>query len=397
MQKILSCILVLFALAGCDGEKGPVSETGSRSTVSDGGRQSRDAGEYADAADKENAESENAMTEQSDDSKSAETSSSATSTAPETVDENEPAEESRAPVAAESDSEDPEADEHDVDPVDQANVAAQEGPEHPEEAEESATEDSKGPTIGLVPDDESKTNPIHEFMYFVPLISPNRVVRTISEGNTQTGTIIEVSRRKEGQSFTCECIFNMGGSGRQSYLFDPNDMIERNLADHEKGEPLSKMLEYIIFEGRGQGRMVTKGRVADGETVVESVDVHFTNDESDTSPVTIQLYDIKPEDGRYEYENASSRIVGRVKVLSFQRDSSAEPKMGIKVDSIRNKGDKENWWARFKGSIANMFIPPLKVTKLGNETMLDFGLAVYEGRETFTFPKAENLVKASSE
>jgi len=43
------------------------------------------------------------------------------------------------------------------------------------------------------------------------------------------------------------------------------------------------------------------------------------------------------------------------------------------------------------GAIANLFIPPPKVAKLGNETMLEFGHTLPERRPAFTFPKAKNI------
>jgi hypothetical protein len=48
-------------------------------------------------------------------------------------------------------------------------------------------------------------------------------------------------------------------------------------------------------------------------------------------------------------------------------------------------------FAVLKGIIANMFIRPPKVTELGNETMLNFGLSLLEQKSTFTFPEAKNI------
>ncbi len=108
------------------------------------------------------------------------------------------------------------------------------------------------------------------------------------------------------------------------------------------------------------------------------------------SPVTIGLYDIKPVKGKYEYKRRSKEKVARVNSLKFKA-GQADPKMVIEVASIRNKNSKEGLLCKVKGSIANLFIPPIKVSESGNGTMLDFGYALYRGQDLFTFPVASNL------
>jgi nucleoside 2-deoxyribosyltransferase len=44
-----------------------------------------------------------------------------------------------------------------------------------------------------------------------------------------------------------------------------------------------------------------------------------------------------------------------------------------------------------KAVIANLLINPPQITKLGNDTMLNFGYAMQKQKPTFTFPKAKNL------
>ncbi len=65
--------------------------------------------------------------------------------------------------------------------------------------------------------------------------------------------------------------------------------------------------------------------------------------------------------------------------------------MGITIASIAKKNESAGFFGRIKGAIANMFIEPLKVTKLGNNTMLEFGEALFQKKTTFTFPKAKNI------
>jgi hypothetical protein len=65
--------------------------------------------------------------------------------------------------------------------------------------------------------------------------------------------------------------------------------------------------------------------------------------------------------------------------------------MGIKVASITGQSESDSFFSTIKGAIANLFISPPKVTKLGNEIMLDFGHALLEQKSAFTFPKVKNI------
>ncbi len=264
------------------------------------------------------------------------------------------------------------------------------------QATDANVTDVNGPTIVLDYSKGGKMNPTEDFMYFVPLISPTLVLREISEGNTQTGRMMSVTRDRDGREFSCVCVFKMVGDGTQTYYYDPNQMIEHNLKEHKIGDPLKNILDFIRFNGEGEGRMETRGRMVNGKPVVDEVDVHFVNDDDDVSPVTIRLYTIKPRGKKYDYKDADNRIVARVETLSFKR-ADKEPKMEIKITSLKNEGAKEGWWSKFKATVANLFIPPLGVDEKGNQTMIDFGHAIYSGDKTFTFPKALNLEEKENE
>jgi len=67
--------------------------------------------------------------------------------------------------------------------------------------------------------------------------------------------------------------------------------------------------------------------------------------------------------------------------------------MGIKVASITEQNESDCFLSTIKGAIANLFISPPKVTKLGNETMLDLAKRWLEQKSAFTFPKAKNIKK----
>ncbi len=168
-------------------------------------------------------------------------------------------------------------------------------------------------------------------------------------------------------------------------------MIKRNLEEVEKGKPVKNILGYIKFEGTGYGEIEIRGDIINDIMEVQNVKVHF-NSRSNKSPVTIGLYSVACVDGEYKYESRFNQIIARVNVLEFERSQSI-PKMGIKIGALMTNENKNGLWGSIKGAIANLFIEPLEVNKLGNDTMLDLGLALLNGERVFTFPKAENLKK----
>ena len=171
--------------------------------------------------------------------------------------------------------------------------------------------------------------------------------------------------------------------------FDPNGMIAVQTDELKKGEKLTNMLDYIKLDGDGCGRIEVKGQIADSVKTVTEVEVQF-NARGHKSPVTIGLYDIKPEEGEYKYENRSNEVVAQVNTLIFKK-AEETPRMGIEIASLTKKGASAGILEIIKGSIANLFIKPLKVDKLGNTTMLEFGDALLQKKTTFTFPKAKNI------
>ena len=67
--------------------------------------------------------------------------------------------------------------------------------------------------------------------------------------------------------------------------------------------------------------------------------------------------------------------------------------MGVSVASIKSgnagNGLLSNLAGRVKGTVANMFIPPISIKPEGNQAMLDFAQAIVDGKKEFTFPVAE--------
>ena len=251
--------------------------------------------------------------------------------------------------------------------------------------------DCNGPTVLIDCSEEGfRKNPAAAFMYFVPLISSTPVESKISLNNKQQAAFTSYKRKIYAKSFYVSCEFQMQGKGSQKNTFDPMEMINKNKECAKEGQTLTNMLDYIKFDGEGYGRIEVKGRTAGSKETVTEVNVHFRNSIWQKSPVTIGLYSIKPVDGEYKYENRYNKLIARVDTLTFKR-SKTKPKMGITIASLHGDTKSNGIWGNIKGTIANFFIKPLKVSKLGNNTMLDFGYALLKEKRTFTFPKAENL------
>ena len=253
-------------------------------------------------------------------------------------------------------------------------------------------EDSRGPTVTLSYSNETfGKNPVSSFMYFIPLISTTLVDRETSSGNEQEVGIVSYERKIAAKSFHVACEFEIRGQGFHKNTFDPAGMIAARARELPKNETLTHALDYIKFEGEGSGRIEVKGTIRDSTETVTAVDLQF-NARGRKSPVTIGLYDIKPKDGQYRYENRSNALVARVNTLAFQK-SDTTPRMGVCVASITRTATRDGFFARIKGAIANLFIKPPKIDKLGNETLLNFGYAIFKQEPEFTFPLAKNIKK----
>jgi len=262
-----------------------------------------------------------------------------------------------------------------------------------QEGSSSDSTDLNGPTIMLNYSTETfKKNPILAFAYFIPLISPALVDREISVNNEQQEGIVSYKRTITSNSFYTACEFELSGKGFHKNTFDHAGMIARNLDDVEKGCPLTNILDYIKFEGDGFGLIEIKGTITGSTQTVTEVDICF-NAREQKSPVTIGLYSVKPKNGQYKYENRYNELIARVNTLTFRKSDKKKPRMGIIIAAINEKTEEESYWSEIKALIANFFIKPLEVDRLGNDTMLDFGYAILNEKPAFTFPKAKNIKK----
>jgi len=257
-----------------------------------------------------------------------------------------------------------------------------------------AAKDGSGPTMIMSYNKEKFVkNPIASFAYFVPLIAPTRVDNISSVNNEQQVAIISHEIRVDSESFHVACEFEILGSGIHMNTFDPAGMIAARADELKKGKAVTNLLDYIKFDGDGFGMIEVKGQITGSTRIVTEVDIQF-NARGHESPVTIGLYDINPNDGEYNYENRSNMVVARVDTLSFKKTTETSPRMGIKVASISAPGGSGGFFSGLKAVIANLFIKPPEVTKLGNTTMLEFGYALFQKKPAFTFPIAKNI-KAS--
>lgn len=249
--------------------------------------------------------------------------------------------------------------------------------------------DVNGPTLKLsYGKGEEKINSTPNFMYFVPLISPTLVDVQTSNNNEQLSKLISRDVKTCGNSFYVTCEFQMWGKGTHVNNFDVAQMIKRNTEKMHGEKPIKNVLEYIKFDGEGYGIITAEGQIIDSKPVVTKVVVDFSSREN-KSPVTIGLYSVNPVNNEYKYENNFGKIVARIDTLSFERTQT--PKLSIKLSSISDSETTNGFWSSVKGMIANFFIEPITINPKGNDTMLDFGLALYHGQDSYTFPVAENL------
>ncbi len=261
------------------------------------------------------------------------------------------------------------------------------------ETDPNETQEPSGPTLLLEYEDgDLSSNPISNFMYFVPLVSPVEVQAQVSDENTQHAELLGYAKRREGAKFQIEYEFAMLGEGYHQYNFDPEQMIKRGLENYDTSDnkPLKNMLEYIRFEGQGAGRIDVFGRYEAGAAVVEKVDVHF-DARGKKSPVTAGLFSVKNVNGKYDYTTRYAPVTARIRTLTFTR-SDELPRMALSVASVDQVQNGRDLLAGVKAFIANLFIEPFRINPVGNESMLEFGLALHDRQETFTFPYADKLI-----
>ena len=248
-----------------------------------------------------------------------------------------------------------------------------------------------GPTLELeYGNSNAPANAISDFMYFVPLISPEPVSVFTNAGNTQCARVLSLKCETNGTSFQAVCEFEFTGQGSQQNQFDHARLIQKREQSLKAGNAITHHLDAINVEGPGSGSVEIKGTWDNGKRTVNEVRMCF-NRHGQTSPVTINLSDIRYRDSAMRSENA---IVARVNSLLFERKPGT-PKMEVTLASIKRKDASDSLWQNFiggiKGATANLFLPPLSIEAEGHQAMLDFGLALATEKSEFTFPLATRL------
>jgi hypothetical protein len=254
----------------------------------------------------------------------------------------------------------------------------------------SDANEPNGPTVTLTYSNQTyKESPFDSFMYFVPLIAPDTVDIVVSCDNQQRITPVSYEKKISSKSFSVNFEFKILGSGFHKYIFDANQVIAKESAKLKPGETLSHLIDYIKYDSPGFCRIEIKGTIAGSTKTVNEVVLYFAAGDL-KSPVTLGLYDVKPKDGQYKYQNRSGELIARVDSFIFKK-SEGSPEMGIKLISVSAASNPEGFFAGLKGLLANFFLEPPAVSRLGNDTMLNFGLALFDENPSFTFPKANNI------
>jgi len=233
--------------------------------------------------------------------------------------------------------------------------------------------------------------PAGDFMYFIPLISPEPVACHVSPANGMRARLVAVERcDAAGGGFALSCRFELVGDGFIEHEIDHAPMATRNAEPLRGGGRLNNLLGSIRMEGEGIATLQAEGSFAGGVPVVEKVSIAFAG-RGARSPIRIELDTIT---GPPDAWVARTESLADVASLSFTR-SGAPTRMGVTLAGLRDPGAgdglAERLKAAIKGTVANLLVPPLDIEATGNAAMLDFAAALVTGAPTFTFPRAVNL------
>jgi len=234
------------------------------------------------------------------------------------------------------------------------------------------------------------TNPLGKFMYFVPLISPERVSVLTNAGNTQCARVVSFQCHTNGNVFHTVCEFDFIGDGMQRNVFDHTFIIKKREKELKSGKALAHQLTSINVQGSGSGTVEIDGALTNGQPTVTEIRLRF-NSHGHASPVSVDLQDIAMRNGALYYQNET---IARVNTLTFHQ-KSGQPKMEVTLASVKSADAGDSLWQNFiggiKGAAANFLLPPLNITTNGQRAMVDFGMALTTEKPTFTFPFADRL------
>lgn len=233
--------------------------------------------------------------------------------------------------------------------------------------------------------------PAGDFMYFIPLISPEPVACHASPANGMRARLVSVERcDAAGGGFALSCRFELVGDGYIEHEINHAPMVTRNAAHLRGGGRLDHLLGSIRLEGEGSATFQAEGTLRDGVPVVDRVVVAFAGGGL-RSPIRIELDTITGPPDAWVVRTES---LADVASLSFTRGGTPT-RMGVTLAGLRDPGAgdglAERLKAALKGTVANLLVPPLDIEATGNAAMLAFAAALATGAPTFTFPRAVNL------
>jgi hypothetical protein len=241
---------------------------------------------------------------------------------------------------------------------------------------------------------QAESNALGQFMYFVPLISPEGVTVHTNAGNTQCARVVSFHGHTNNATFRAVCEFNFLGAGRQRNVFDHTPIIERHRAEMAVGKVLAHQLDSIDVEGAGSGTVEVEGLFTNGLPSVTEIRLKF-NSHGRPSPVSVDLRDLALKNGSLDYHNET---IARVNALTFRQKSP--PKMEVTLASVKRanagNGRWENFLGELKGAAANLLLPPINITAKGQSAMMEFGAALALEKATFTFPFADHLTNGAA-
>jgi hypothetical protein len=252
---------------------------------------------------------------------------------------------------------------------------------------------TSGPTLSIEYKDGGQGNPVDTFMYFVPLVAPTTMDVYTDPNTTLNARIISRTSKESASKFTTTCIFEIRGSGVYEAFFEPTEMIAFNLEGDTKPRTLSHLLRSIRVDGPMYGTLEVCGVIQNGRRQVEQIQIRF--DGAGNSPVTAHLYDIKYDGKNCSFENRFHEQRARIDSLQFVRGGNP-PRMITEIGAVAGENQKEGFMAAVKAMLANWFLPPLPISIVGNETMMNFGLALDSTQPAFTFPYAQKLRQSLS-
>ena len=248
-----------------------------------------------------------------------------------------------------------------------------------------------GPKLRLDYQPESvSANPVHCFMYFVPLTSPTSVTVATDPGTTFTASITSWKTTQKGDTVHVECNFDVTGRGGYCASYDSDEMIRHSLDQKEKVKEITKLLEWIRLDGPCKGRIKGYGKIVGDDIQMQSVEICFNRDNT-KSPVQVSIYDIPKVKGEFLYENRKNCQVARINSLKFNCDDDGTPCMGVELASVTKPSKGEGLFSRLTAMIANILSTSTPVAPAGNTAVMDFGVALYEKKPVFTFPAAANI------